>query len=876
MELPGYKIHGELGVGGQARVWLATQESFGRKVAIKELLPQYAENKEFAERFLREAKTVASLSHPHIIPVYDFGQSNGSYYMVMEYLPCGDLKGRIKDGLDEKTTLEILAQLASALHQAHDKGFVHRDVKPDNVMFREDGSAVLTDFGIARLQSGANQVTMVGQVLGTPRYMSPEQVQARQLDGRADIYALGIMFYEMLSKRVPYDNPDFTTLAVMHCKDPIPPLPGRFRRYQRLFERMVEKEPEKRFASAMELAEIIRDILTGKKDPETIESSVSLALKKSAQFRQTDDVKTEEVPKQNLPREVSILLQELDPLLDADWYQKVGILFKSLTGPQRTYAYANYLRGKGISHDKASKKLVFEGRRGVKDLQHHISSTALQQIVTKLLKAEEMLYSTRDAKAFADLMESSISIIDNFDVQESLLLQKEKQIVRQAFLDDLVLIVRGSVFQIGENRRGLTEEVIRTYFIQVYLKQQMQGYRFRSTPISVLERHQDSFLRNVVAPEAKTRQCDVIRTDGFWFLVGPVRSFGQNPFSARRFLNEDSAMGGQVVYFNVVAVPNVEIGNQKLVEHLKWSISRIVTLQRQLSAGIIELVQQMEKAHVEKLGPMLQEPIHADGTELEQAIEKRMLEYEQQLSVLILAKMPKAVTELAKSQDDFEYLFHHLRQFIIQLACDVRDFSSQFVTAFSMAARELDLKMMSFLSLLDKRKDSLFIINRPAEADPMLDPKMPFTEFKNSLDEFEPEMESLKLQFKEVVTKAQQPRSAVVVWLEKTLKLDQRRVTPDMIQKQMEQAKKKCLVGLIRICKRYPKITVYVELEGLNDVDTSMRHYALPAGQEGVGQLPKLIRLYEDASLFNAEDVRRRLNFSVFNQRQKWGETNAA
>ena len=410
----------------------------------------------------------------------------------------------------------------------------------------------------------------------------------------------------------------------------------------------------------------------------------------------------------------------------------------------------------------------------------------------------------------------------------------------------------------------------------MYLKQQLQGYRFRSIPTSALEREPLEFINGYVAREARVRQCDVIRTDKAWFLVGPVRSFGQNPFSARRFLNEDSAMAGKVVYFNVVAIPTVEIRNEKLLEHLKWSITRIVTLQRQISAGIIELVREMEQAHIQKLGPMLQQTLNADGTELEEAIEKRMLDYEQALTVQILAKIPKAVTDLARSQDDFEYLFHHLRQFIIQLACDVRDFSGQFATTFSVAAKELDLKMMSFLSLLDKRKDTLFVMNRAAQTDPLLDPKMPFTEFKTLLDVFEPEMDSLKLRFREAVTKAEQPRSSVVVWIEKVFKLDKRRVTPDMIQRDMEQARKKCLVGLIRICKRYPKITVYVELEGLNDVDTSMRHYALPAGPEGVGQLPKLIRLYEDSALFSAEDVRRRINFSVFNQKQKWGTSNAA
>ena len=157
------------------------------------------------------------------------------------------------------------------------------------------------------------------------------------------------------------------------------------------------------------------------------------------------------------------------------------------------------MRGKGIYHDKASKKLVFEGRPGVADLRHSITSSALQQILAKLVKAEEMLRSTRDAKAFADLMESSVSIIDNFDVQESLVLQKEKQALRQAFLDDLVLIVRGSEFQIPENRRGLTNDIICNYFIQVYLKQQMQGYRFRSTLISTLEQQPQELIRDYMA-----------------------------------------------------------------------------------------------------------------------------------------------------------------------------------------------------------------------------------------------------------------------------------------------------------------------------------------------------------------------------------------
>lgn len=875
LNLPGYKVHGEIGVGGQAKIYLATQESFGRKVAIKVLLPQFAENKEFVERFLREAKTVASMGHPHIIPVYDFGQIGSSYYMIMEYLPGGDLKARIKAGLKEEECLQILAQLSDALHLVHEKGFVHRDIKPDNVMFREDGSAVLTDFGIARLQSGADQVTVVGQVLGTPRYMSPEQVQARQLDGRADIYSLGIMFYEMLARRVPYEHADYTALAVMHCKDPIPNLPGRFRRYQRLFERMVEKEAEKRFASAQELAQVLRDILTGKKDPESIVSSASVALKAQAQMSEQKSRPTPSVggnvlsvADHRLARETSIELRELDPLFDPDWYQKVVTLFKTMTAPQRSYAFSNYLSEKGITHDKESKRLVFEGRPSVAGLSTSISSAALQQVVAKLLKAEEMLRTTRDPQGFADLMESSISIIDNFDVQENLTLQKGKKAVRQALLDDLVLIVRGSEFQVADNRRGLTSDIIRYYFTHVYLKQMMQGYRFRSTPLSALENDSQELIRDHVAKEARVRQCDVIRTEKAWFMVGPVRNFGQNPFSARRFLNEELAMGGKVVYFNVVAIPAVQIRNEKLIEHLKWSISRIVTLQRQLSPGITQLVEEMEKAYSEKLGPILRREISADGTELEAAIAEKILQYEQALTVQILAKIPKALKEMAKTRDDFEYLFHHLRQFIIQLACEVRDFSSQFAATFSTAAQDLDLKMMAYLSLMDKRRDTLFAPGGAERTDPLLDPEMLYSEFKKVLDAYTPAMEDMKDRLRDAVMDVTKERGAIVTLLEKMLKIDQRRVTPEMVQRDMDKLRKKCLVDVIRICKRYPKITIYIELEGLNDVDTSVRHYALPAGLDGVGQLPKIIRLYEDSGVFNPDEIIEQINFNILNPKR--------
>ena len=258
--IPGYTIKRKLGAGGMAEVFLATQESFGRDVAIKVLSPSVASNQEFAARFLREAKIVAGLSHPHIIPVYQVGKSGNNYYMSMDYLPGGDLSQWIKSGIPEDEILRIVQQIADALQYAHHKGYMHRDIKPANIMFREDNSAVLTDFGIARMQNASDQLTQAGTIIGTPKYMSPEAIKGREPDGRADIYALGIVFYEMLMKTVPYMAADFTALAVKHVQEPIPELPKAYSKYQKFLNKILAKDASDRYQTGREIGRAIKEI----------------------------------------------------------------------------------------------------------------------------------------------------------------------------------------------------------------------------------------------------------------------------------------------------------------------------------------------------------------------------------------------------------------------------------------------------------------------------------------------------------------------------------------------------------------------------------------------------------------------------------------
>jgi hypothetical protein len=263
-----YEITALLGKGGMATVYRATQTSMGRDVAIKVIKPDLAEVGDFVTRFEREARTVASLSHPYILKVFDYGHEGELVYLVMELLKGGSLADQIRRGaFTPAETLRALDQIGSALDYAHELGIIHRDLKPQNVLLDGKGNAHLTDFGIAKILSATVALTQSGTAMGTPAYMSPEQWQGLPLDSRADIYALGVMLYEMLTGRLPFDAE--TPFSMMHMHVNQPPPSVRDRRadlppaVEQVIQRALAKNREDRFASAGELVEAFRTALSG-------------------------------------------------------------------------------------------------------------------------------------------------------------------------------------------------------------------------------------------------------------------------------------------------------------------------------------------------------------------------------------------------------------------------------------------------------------------------------------------------------------------------------------------------------------------------------------------------------------------------------------
>ncbi|NNF97357.1 MAG: serine/threonine protein kinase, partial [Halobacteria archaeon] len=257
--IPGYEIKHQLGRGGMALVYLAIQESFGREVALKILAPDHAQDKEFSARFLREARIISQLVHPNIVTVYDVGVHEGYHYLSMEYIRGRDLQ-QACCSLSKRQVIDIIREVAKALEYAHQKGYIHRDVKPENIMLHDDGRVVLMDFGIARGSDSTLGMTKTGRAIGTPYYMSPEQTKGLRVDHRSDIYSLGVVLYQMLTGYVPYDADSAVAVGIKHVSAPIPHLPDSLRFLQPIINTCLSKNPAHRYQHASELIHVLEAI----------------------------------------------------------------------------------------------------------------------------------------------------------------------------------------------------------------------------------------------------------------------------------------------------------------------------------------------------------------------------------------------------------------------------------------------------------------------------------------------------------------------------------------------------------------------------------------------------------------------------------------
>ena len=253
----GYRFEKKLSASNHSTVYLARKESSEQEIVLKVLqqVPDVADSIGAFDRFLQEYELIAEIEHPNIVKIFDLGVGDDHAHIVMEYLGGGDLKQRIAKGIDEPDAVRYLRQIAGALAEVHNVGILHRDLKPGNIMLRDDDSVALIDFGLAKRMRLELEITGSGEIFGTPYYMSPEQGHGNGVDLRSDIYSLGVIFYEMLTGEKPFKADTAMGIIYRHAQSPVPLLPTRLAKYQILINMMLAKKAEDRLESAAEVEE---------------------------------------------------------------------------------------------------------------------------------------------------------------------------------------------------------------------------------------------------------------------------------------------------------------------------------------------------------------------------------------------------------------------------------------------------------------------------------------------------------------------------------------------------------------------------------------------------------------------------------------------
>lgn len=577
----------------------------------------------------------------------------------------------------------------------------------------------------------------------------------------------------------------------------------------------------------------------------------------------------------DIPRSFLIDLTSIDSQLDDRWQEKVSELLSPLGQEQKNMIFEKILNKKGIYLDQQGQ-LQRQKQPAFKKTIQALTDEKLTTLGIRLNSSLTNIQNTACIIEIADIIEAACSAIELFDTKDSFSLNQERAQLRIAYLYALADVIRDPNFNfdVPKGQRKLSLKSIKTYIVQIFIKERIQKYEFRSLSHISIEKMENPFVKQFIAGEAKHRRFELVDSDHYYFLIGPASHSDQNPYSLRRFLTEDSAMNGSIVYLNHVVIPKQAQSEQILQQYTAWAISRMFTIERKLNEAVDNFIGSLDLFQDKYLKPLLRKPLSKDGSDLEVVIETRLLDYEKQLSMLILNKLPAILQSHNNSADDFEYLFFSVKRLLQDILADIQEFSSQASTLWSNQPKLLMLRITAYLILMDKLKIQAFSARcmRTDELGADLHPLTPLKIVTRHFEESHEQQCVWQAELEQLIKQRNQP--APRTGFAKLFgKKSTSKYTVEEIQDHLLKHRKDTIVTVARIIKTYRGSTVYPEFELGYEVNEHYRHYAFANGGLGIGLLPRMIQLPEDPKDLDAYLLYKQCAYDILKSRQTWDIT---
>lgn len=551
-------------------------------------------------------------------------------------------------------------------------------------------------------------------------------------------------------------------------------------------------------------------------------------------------------------------LKSIDPALSSNWKTIITDILPQLDKPSRKSVYEKILSKRNISAHFTY--VIPDNLRSVLS-KTAVRNSELKAISIQMLKFIESKLSSYDAIELADKVEAMVDYLNGIEIGDHLLDQHSRKNIKCAFLYDLAVWIDDIHLVVQPGIRQLNADIIKTYFKEVYIKQKIQERDFRAWDSTDIDFQEQKSLAKIIKEQAKLKKFFVIESDKYWYLIGIADKPRQNPYSIKRFLHEETSSNEAFVYLTHVIIRKSLLEEKRYVEHINYCMSRLYTLDAGVSDTIIKFIEETQYLCKTQIQPLLKRELAKDGEDTEYHISKRMNEYEQQLTVLILNKFNHIVKNSISDDDDRDYLFYYLSKIFNKLIDKMQDFQLQPIATYSYNVEIMLAKLISFRYFLNMVYELLendnFDIQKFTDVS-----KQIMTTIKEDFDKVENDLKKIA-ELKEKLKKYNEVKENGNIWQKIAAGFSPRYNLED-IEYSNDKIKNEFFLSIVRLAKVHTDNITYLEFDCDEILNEYYRHYAIADEKMLITRLPKVLRLPEDKKAFDVQKINEAIHHNVF------------